>query len=352
MGFQRMFGAIILRRNNVILFIVAIIIGIVTLQRTRQPSYPHLLNQLGHIVKNSSHENEITIVITYFPLSKAKHDKSRYIFWLRNFLLFCQSPMVIFTSAELRTTLYRLRKNGSLPSFFIVDYQSPLQMPPIKPLVSTFEQQHQIDPERAYHSVELYAVWCAKTFMLNRSVELNPFGSKYFLYVDAGAFRSPNYQFQKWPDYSFIRTILQNQRFLLGMIAPLPRRFCPLNYTINEGPIKMDLIEGTFMAGSISAVRWWTSVFYKTIHEYRSRNFFVGKDQYIMNAIALTYADRLSILLPFRVPCDDVWFAFGPLFAQKIERQKLSYSVGCQEQNSSQIVISFHTICKDERNLV
>ena len=330
-------------RVHRLLILLLLILTTCVILSTWLPQHLHL--------RSPKVEHEISIVTGYFPLRKAKHSQSEYLSWLQNLLSFCSCPMIIFSSAEFHPILHRLRRNGSLPSFFIVDYQSPLEMPPIQSLRFTFERQHRIDPEGVYHSVELYAVWCAKSFMLNRSAELNPFNSKFFLYVDAGAFRSSNYRFENWPDREIIRPILAEQRLLLGLIAPLPRRFCPLNYSMNEGPIRMDLIEGTFMAGSIDAVRWWTAVFYATIHDYLSRDFFIGKDQSIMNAIALVHAARLQILLPFRIACGNVWFAFGPLLAARREREKLSYSLACQEQNTSQLVIPFETVCQDRRNL-
>ena len=314
--------------------------------------YAPSFSQPNPRLKSLLSEHETTVVIAYFPLTKAKHSQAEYLSWLGNFLSFSRSPMIIFTSTELHPVLHRLRRNGSLPSFFIVDYQSPLQMPPIEPILSILKEQPRIDPERARHSVELYAVWCAKAFMLNRSTELNPFRSKFFFYVDAGAFRASKYRFKNWPDSSITSKVLGDQRLLLGMVAPLPRRFCPLKYSMKEGPSTIRLIEGTFMAGSISAVRWWTSVFYTAINDYLSRDFFIGKDQSVMNAIALAHADRVKVLLPFRIDCGNVWFAFGPLFAEQSERKKLSYSRACQKQNTSEMIIPFETVCQDRRNLL
>ena len=306
---------------------------------------------LNGVISTDTDKNDTTVVIGYFPLKKSKHSLAEYRSWLENLIGFCQSPMVIFTSAEYYPILNSLRRNGSLPSYFIIDYNSPLEMPPIKPLVSTFERQHPIDPERRYHSVELYAVWCAKSYMLNRSAELNPFQTKYFFYLDAGAFRSPHYRFEAWPHGPAISTLFNNDRFALGLITPLPRRFCPLNSTIMDGPIKMDIIEGTFMGGPASAIRWWTSVYYTTIDEYRKKDLFIGKDQQVMNIIALAYADRFNMLLPFRTSCGNVWFVFGPILAEKSERQRLSFSSSCQQQNLSDVVIPFETICKDSNNV-
>ena len=331
-----------------VLLIITTFIMLTVWQCQHLPSPRHDISPL----RNAHNGQETTIVTAYFPLTRAKHSQSHYLSWLENLLSFCQSPMVIFTTADFHPILYRLRRNGSLPAFFIVNYKSPLQMPPIEPLVATFERQHQTDPERAYHSVELYAVWCAKSFMLNRSAELNPFRTKYFLYVDAGAFRSSGYRFERWPSKSSIPTIFSDQRLLLGMIAPLPRRFCPLQYKLSEGPVSLNLVEGGFIGGSAGIIHWWTSVFYTTVHKYRDTNFFVGKDQTIMNAMALVHANRINMVLSFRVSCGDVWFAFAPLFAEKIERQNRSFSSACQGQNLSKVVIPFDTVCQDIRNCV
>ena len=292
-----------------------------------------------------------TVVIGYFPFSKAKHSKSEYLSWLENLLGYCQSPMIIFTNAEYQPILYRLRRNGTLPSLFITEYQSPSDMPPIQSLVSTFKQQHTEDPERDYHSVELYAAWCAKSFMLDRGAQMNPFRSQYFLYMDAGAFRSSMYRFERWPHPPTVHAILNDQRLLLGMIAPLPRRFCPLKYRIRDGPVGMDLVEGTFMGGSASAIRWWTSTFYRVVEEYRAKKFFIGKDQSVMNAIALAYPEKMNMMLPFRISCRDVWFAFGPLLANRDERRALAYPRACQQTDTSHVVIPFELVCDDAKNL-
>ncbi|CAF2109625.1 unnamed protein product [Rotaria magnacalcarata] len=305
-----------------------------------------------HSLAKYSHSALTTVVIAYFPLKKSKHTKAKYLMWLENLLGYCQSPMIIFTSIEYQSVLYRLRRKGSLASYFIVNYSTPLQMPPIQHLLSIFEQQHKIDPERGYHSVELYATWCAKSFMINRSAELNPFNTNYFLYIDAGAFRSSTYQFRLWPHNEIIQKICADDRLLLGMIAPLPRGFCPLRYKTDEGPIRMDLVEGGIIGGSARVIHWWTSLFYETINHYISRNFFIAKDQYLMNAIALAHANRINMMLSFRVSCGNSWFAFGPLLANDYEKTNLSYSLNCRQESASSSIISFETVCNDVKNLI
>ncbi|CAF1122195.1 unnamed protein product [Adineta steineri] len=336
------------------IFILAVISIALILRIDQSNSIKFLIRRSNYtrypLLKNNE-QYSTTVVIVYFPLNKSKHSKTQYQSWLQNLLGFCQSPIIIYTSIEYQPILQHLRRNNSLRTHFIVEYNSPLEMPPIKKLVPIFEQQYPSDPERAYHSVELYAVWCAKPFILNRSVELNPFQTKYFLYIDAGAFRSSNYRFQSWPYEPSIHSILANNRLLLGMISPLPRQFCPLSYTINKGLIRRDLIQAGLMGGTADAIHWWTSVFYETIDISVSKNFFIGKEQNLMNAIALTYPHQINMMLSFRTSCGNIWFAFGPLLANQAEKQKLAFSKTCQQQNLSKVIIPFENICNDSRNI-
>ncbi len=94
-----------------------------------------------------------------------------------------------------------------------------------------------------------------------------------------------------------------------------------------------------------------SSVLCETINSYHSKTFFIGKDQYLMNAIALTHPDRINMILSFRISCGNVWFAFGPLLANEAEKQKLSFSVACQRQNWSEVIIPLENICNDHRNI-
>ncbi|CAF0935039.1 unnamed protein product [Adineta steineri] len=308
-------------------------------------------NYTRYLLLKNNEQYSTTVVIVYFPLSKSKHSNAQYQSWLENLLGFCQSPIIIYTSIEYKPILQQLRRNSSLRTHFIVEYNLPFEISPIKKLVPIFEQQYLTDPERAYHSIELYAVWCAKPFILNRSVELNPFRTKYFLYIDAGAFRSSNYRFQSWPYEPSIHSILANNKLLFGMISPLPRQFCPLLYTVNKSLIRHDLIQAGLMGGTADAIHWWTSVFYETIDIYISKNFFIGKEQNLMNAIALMYPHRINMMLSFRTSCGNKWFAFGPLLANQAEKQRLAFSMTCQHQNLSEVIIPFENICNDPRNV-
>lgn len=308
----------------------------------------HPRNSKGFVVLKES-RIATAIVVAYFPFTQSKHSAREYHNWLENLLSFCESPMIIFTSKQYKTTLERIRnRNSPLPSRFIVDFDSPREMPPIVKLLKTFNKQLLTDPERKYHTVDLYSIWCAKSFMLNYSAILNPFRSDFFLYIDGGSFRSEEYRFKNWPYRIPIEVITEN-RLLLGMIAPLPRNLCPLNHGFSRihTPISIDLLEGGFIGGSSSTIKWWADAYYDSIHWYQSRNFFIGKDQHLINALALAYPKRILVMLSYKSSpaCGNSWFAFGPLLAdQSIDSS--AFVTTCQAHHDLRdIAMPFEKAC-------
>jgi hypothetical protein len=98
--------------------------------------------------------------------------------------------------------------------------------------------------------------------MLNYSAHANHFRSDFFLYIDAGSFRSKEYRFRKWPN-KLPSELISESRLLLGMIAPLPRNLCALNHSFGDSysPITRDLIEGGLIGGTSAVIHWWTAIF-------------------------------------------------------------------------------------------
>ncbi|UJR19720.1 hypothetical protein I4U23_022854 [Adineta vaga] len=334
--------------HNTYLIIIISIILLLSICNYR--SFLHTSTYQTYSLSKINEQHTTTIVTAYFPLEKSKYSQDKYHLWLKNFLGFCHSPMIIYTSNEHQPILQQLRHNGSLITHFITTYNSPFGIPLIKSFLPAFNKEYETDSEKMYHSVELYAIWAAKSFLLNQSAQLNPFQTKYFLYVDAGVFRSSAYRFQKWPHKSAMDTIFKDDRLLFSMINTLPRQFCSLPYQLNRGPVYIDLIQGGIMGGTLRNIQWWTSLYYDTILDYISRNAFIGKDQHVMNALVLAHPYQMNILLSFRTPCGSSWHAFGPLLANENEKQNLSYSMDCQRHNLSGIIIPLEKICLDPKN--
>lgn len=318
----------------------------------------HYTYSRAHDVEKYSVTNDIvsltTIVTAYFPLDeKAKYSVKKYSEWLPNFFSYIENPMVIFTSQRYVSVLRSLRgKRQSSLTIFVTNFSSALEMPPVKKLYPFFQRNYLIDPERAYHSVDLYAVWCAKSFILNYTASLNPFHSNYFLYVDAGAFRDSNHRFRKWPDDRIMSQIFNaGERILLGMINPVPRRFCDGNFLSQNVPGEDEnLIQGGIIAGTTISIRWWTHIYYEMCDFFVQNELFIGKDQNIMNTIALSNPTRIKVILSFRVSCGDVWFAFGAMLASSIENNVL-FNDSCRTDNRIELIQPLEQICSNSHNL-
>ena len=224
--------------------------------------YYHITDRSTHMSKEKpiiSSIHTTTIVTAFFPFAKTKHTQDDYDQWLMNLLAYDNNPMVIFTCEKQFPLLLKLRNNRTnkmLSTVFILNFSSPFEMPPIKNLEGVFKRQLDNDPEKSLHSIDLYAVWCAKTFMLNLTSSLNPFRTDYFLWIDAGSFRDDKYRFTKWPDPEKMATIFyNNNRLLLSLINPLRKNSCRLDDNRKITIPRYDLVEGGIIGGSTSSIR-------------------------------------------------------------------------------------------------
>jgi hypothetical protein len=80
------------------------------------------------------------------------------------------------------------------PITIIDDYETAFSMPPLENLGGTTwaRQQNQMDPENYMHVPDIYGIWTAKPWIVNQVAQSNPYNSKYFMWVDAGAMREPD----------------------------------------------------------------------------------------------------------------------------------------------------------------
>ena len=144
-------------------------------------------------------------------------------------------------------------------------------------VVDYLDYQPRIDPEKSIHNAELYAVWNAKSFLVNHTAHSNPYESSHFVYTDIGAFRDQIYP--GWPDTSFVRAHLApylGDRVLFGQVKHLYE---------NPGSSALDFVVGGFFAGNFEAVRTFAADFYAIHDTLLEAGSFVGKDQIIMNLL-------------------------------------------------------------------
>jgi len=115
------------------------------------------------------------------------------------------------------------------------------------------------------------------------------------------------------------------------IIHPAVQSIPELRYSIVQGPIDIDLLEGGFFGGCKEAVTDYSTVFYQ-LHDLWAPNFFIGKDQQIYNAmlflrpgLVVTY-DITSLHDDNAERCGDRWFYYQYWLASPQEaKEQLNY---------------------------
>jgi len=151
---------------------------------------------------------------------------------------------------------------------------------------------NEVDPENAYHSPELYAVWSSKTYFLREGlVNMQSAGMnvQYVFWNDARSFREQQ-DFHRWPGLERVDEIFTQGADLSSMdkdeLFFMPMWDVPgeplRNWTPLEGPKEYDntISEGSFFGGRPNIINWWYKTYW-AYHDYYifKLNKFAGKDQ-------------------------------------------------------------------------
>ena len=270
-----------------------------------------------------------TVISTFFTLQMSKHSNRKYRVWIRNMLLSINSPLAIYTDYKSKDLIIKYRSKRPTILYIYESLWQLMRELEISRNKSDFfyinkyvYNQMDKDSERKIHNPNLYAIWNLKSFMANRIGQDNPFGSKFFIYTDMGAWREG--LIPKWPNKTFTKLVDKklNGRILFGQINKF-ERFSP----------HFDIIEGGFFAGNQQALINFEFNFYN-IHDQRlNLNYFIGKDQTMMNIMTFqTHPDQVARLNCYEFICNDryndSWFFYQIYFAQnrfyKCNHDKLS----------------------------
>jgi len=261
-----------------------------------------------------------TVVTAFYNFGlHSKHGFGEYKQWLSNFLSLVEVPLVIYTDEAALPMLQEMRQ-GKTTEFVICPLWNISRISKYK---EAYEgSQHDMDPEKHIHYPELYAVWNAKAFLVAEVAQRNPFHSTYFFWVDAGSFRE-GHQIRHWPDDERVKEIFQghhHDRMLLGLINA-PSQEDLMTWEVSHGPFrKTDMVEGGFFGGTAKTVQWWYESFFSLHDLYLEQGHFVGKDQCVMNVLALTNKDRVMLLDTTKKRCKDPWFYFQQVLANPNEK--------------------------------
>jgi hypothetical protein len=150
-------------------------------------------------------------------------------------------------------------------------------------------------------------IWSEKSNFLKRAIELNPFQSEYFLWVDIGCFRVPNTKYINWPNPDKVAALDKCKVLMLSVVPFTPDE---LNCnTLEKLPSFQNLnrIGGTIFGGCRDTLLKWHNKYYKMLEYFISIDRFIGKDQSIMNSVYLLNQDLIHLVNWVEL-CPDKWF--------------------------------------------
>ena len=245
-----------------------------------------------------------TIVTGYFQLETSKASHDIYSGWMKN-MLDNNNHMIIFCDKQSIHQIRELRKEKMEKTLIILteftDFYSYRYY-------DNFIQNQTIDTEVTRgHNALLYMIWAEKSNFLKRAIELDPFETDYFLWVDIGCFRRPNTEFLNWPNPLRIREIPKDKVLLLS-VFPFTKEELSV-YNINYLPSFQftNRIGAPIFGGGKKVLLEWHSKYYEMVENFIKMGRFIGKDQSIMNSVYLLNKEMCD-LVSWKQPCNDIWF--------------------------------------------
>ena len=249
-----------------------------------------------------------TIVTAYYPLQKSKYTTKHYEGWLKHFLSNCEGHMVIFTDTTTVPFIEQLRSAYKNRTKVIVldpsKWTSTTQFPK-----SFWEEQHQMDPEKAIHSIELYKVWYEKKEFVKRAIALNPWNHTDFVWCDAGICRSES--FAKLIKHFPVASRIPTNKFLLCNVGEYTEKDEQV-YMVNGVPIQggasgKNRIGGGIVAASKELWATYDTLYEQIVDKYIQARLFIGKEQNILETLVLEHREQVSLVEPKPIG-PELWF--------------------------------------------
>lgn len=246
-----------------------------------------------HVKKRGGLTCPITFVTQYYQIP-SKHPHAHYVDWIKNIRGVC---LLVFTDS---------------PELWNVSDQVVFHTPSIceegRALNRSqcfWREQWMYDPEASIHrSYQLYLAWNLKPHFLSEAVRLDPFGSDYFFWMDAGYMRTPS---RSGDDArSLVPSSIKSTRmhFLLVNRFSQAELSGQYHYYTHQ-----DRIAGNMFGGHRTTVQPWVDLYYQVFRQYVDAGWFVGKDQNIMNTVCARHPSACYLVDPMVSVFANPWFS-------------------------------------------
>ena len=268
-------------------------------------------------------QSDFTVISIYFAFNKSKHGLDQYKTWTKNMMAsVSEVPLVMFCDKASLPTFIETRaaalSAGQTPrtTFYVYDtvwsLLKELEMVRNNSYTDNYQNYQYTLEHEMYHTTNLYAVWNLKAYVVGRAARENKYNSKFFLFTDAGAFRSRT--IPSWPNVDVVKQVAKK-------VGDYPL-FGQVNFLVYNFPWD-DLIEATWFAGTVKALTNYEKAYY-TVHDERiDAGLFIGKEQALMNLVVFgtdhtrtkRYINSTRLKIWEIDVCYDKWFVYQLYFA-------------------------------------
>ena len=256
--------------------------------------------------------DDITLVTAYFRLNRNKYNTD-YFDWMSNLLLNLNKNLIIFTDEFTEPTIKKLRENHKDKTLII---QMNLEEFHSVKYLDYFIKDYIRDKYKNLRNPNLYMIWNEKLKFLEKSIDINPFKTSYFAWIDIGYVRNPVY-INRYLNKGFpnVSKLTEDKVYMLN-----------IDYKFTEDDFKDpynkkyqmidNKIGGGFIIGTSKNLRKMIDEFYNVIiPEYMNRNYFLGEDQTLYTTLYLKRPDLIKLIrgdndettIPY---CEFKWFYF------------------------------------------
>ncbi len=261
-------------------------------------------------------EKSMIVVSAFFPAGKPKHSAGKYRQWISNFFSTVNANTFIFTTPEQVDLLIALLDNSQSKYkqrtaivqedtdeaiadavfkskaviTFITAYTTAANLPTSR-ILGNLTKQHELDTEIERHHPDLYLIWTGKPWMLNRIASLDIFPpNSYYFWIDIGAQRHAHLNYGDWPDQQTLNLHLSNRHeVLLSVVSKGFSKFYKEKgddvFTYSKHP--QDFIIAGYFGGTAAGCAQLSTHFYALQKDWSTQGRFIGKEQSILDALAL-----------------------------------------------------------------
>jgi hypothetical protein len=248
-------------------------------------------------------------IVSCFYIVNSKYPINKYLKWIDNFMNF-NFNRVIFCNENSYKIFEKYGKNNNtiFKILDINDFET-----------SKYDWNNDILQDVAIpyhnHTIDLYKIWNEKIYFVKKTIEINPFNSKYFMWLDIGSFRSKYHNIMKNFDKFPNETKFIDNKIILAQIYPFTDVVTNNIQQIDSRFTGQHFLGGLF-AGDSETLLKFENKFTELLKIFKDKNIFAGVDQTFYNYIALQNPDLVHIIDANKIhPTYNPWFCFHYYFS-------------------------------------